>query len=169
MKSIFLLSYFILTLNQPEPELKKAVMQAAGLTCAMCSNAIYKSLLTLPFVDSVEPDLSSSSFVISFKKNTNVDPDAIRRKVEDAGFSIASFSWGIVFNNHDIPSQTIFTARNIQFCIPYDKKLNGEQRLIMTDINFTSARNRKIYERQWKSKQCKALNNVRVYQVVLPD
>lgn len=166
MKFIFIIFRFMVSFIQPEPELKGAVIQAAGLTCAMCSNAIYKSLVTLPFIDQVEPDLSSSSFVISFKNNTGIDPDAMRRKIEDAGFSIASFTWELVFKKDEIKEKTIFTVRNIPFCAPDNFNADGLKRLVMTDKYFTTDRKLKLYERQWKGKQCETLPDKQVYHVI---
>jgi len=169
MNFIILLARFILTFIQPEPELKGAVIQAAGLTCAMCSNAIYKSLLTLPFIENVEPEVSSSSFVISFKNNAAIDPDAMRRKIEDAGFSIASLTWEIVFKDHELKGQTVFTVRNIPLCLPVDLRADGVKRLVMTDKYFTTDRKLKAYERQWKGKQCESLSGKLTYHVIPAD
>jgi copper chaperone CopZ len=166
MKILLIIFRFIVSFIQPESELKGAVIQAAGLTCAMCSNAIYKSLVTLPFIDQVEPDLSSSSFVISFKKNTEISPDAIRRKIEDAGFSIASFTWEVVFQQYDIKEKTLFRVRNITFCVPENFKADGLKRLTMTDKYFTTDRKLKQYDRQWKGKQCETLPDNQVHHVI---
>ena len=74
-----------------------ANLQATGLTCALCSNAINKSLLELPFVDTVKSEIKTSSFSISFKDNSQVSIDAIRKAVEDAGFSVANWSEHLSF------------------------------------------------------------------------
>ena len=74
------------------PQFRTAELRAAGLTCAMCSNAINKSLKTLKFIQHVDADLNRSSFLINFTEGERVDLDLIRRKVEDAGFSVASLS-----------------------------------------------------------------------------
>src|SRR5436853_1721126 len=66
----------------------KARLQATGLTCAMCSNAINKSLQKVDFIESVKPDIKNSAFDIAFKPGKDLDIDAIRDAVEDAGFSI---------------------------------------------------------------------------------
>lgn len=159
----------MLAFLQPEPELKGAVIQAAGLTCAMCSNAIYKSLLTIPFIDQVEPDLSTSSFVISFKNDAPVNPDIIRRKIEDAGFSVASFTWNILFHQSDLKETTIFTVRDISFCLPESNHADGPKRLIMADKHFTTERNLRLYDRKWKGKECEKSPDKKVYHVVMAE
>jgi copper chaperone CopZ len=69
-------------------QFSSAKLQATGLTCALCSNAINKSLEELPFVKSVEPILKESAFVINFKSGTSFRPDVISSAVEDAGFFV---------------------------------------------------------------------------------
>ena len=70
-------------------QISKATLQASGLTCALCAKSIYTNLTSLEFIDSVDTDLETSSFLIVFKPGIKLDIDAIRRKVEDAGFSVS--------------------------------------------------------------------------------
>ena len=68
MKTIFLgiaLMYSVIA----HPQFTKANLQASGLTCALCSNAINKALQKLSFVASVKPDIKNSSFDIVFKES----------------------------------------------------------------------------------------------------
>src|SRR6478735_315736 len=74
-----------------QAQFNKAELQASGLTCSLCSNAINKALKTLPFVESVQTDLNKNLFTITFKNGQRPDIDAISKKVEDAGFSVAKF------------------------------------------------------------------------------
>lgn len=69
----------------------KVYLQASGLTCSMCSNSINKALKTLDFIDKVDADIKNYTFEISFKANSIVDFDKIKKKVEDAGFSVPDF------------------------------------------------------------------------------
>lgn len=70
-------------------QIKKATLQASGLTCALCAKSIFTNLSALAFVDSVDTDLESSSFLIFFKPSGKIDLNAIKMKVEDAGFFVA--------------------------------------------------------------------------------
>lgn len=70
-------------------QISKASLQASGLTCALCAKSIYTNLTALDFIDSVDTDLETSSFLIVFKPGIKLDIDAIRKKVEDAGFSVS--------------------------------------------------------------------------------
>lgn len=70
-------------------QISKATLQASGLTCALCAKSIYTNLTSLVFIDSVDTDLETSSFLIVFKPGSKLDIDAMRKKVEDAGFSVS--------------------------------------------------------------------------------
>lgn len=90
---IILLCVLIFQITGSNAQIHSARMQAAGLTCALCSNAIYQALLNLSFVQEVTPDLQHSSFLIQFKDSVALDPEAIRSKVDAAGFSVAELSF----------------------------------------------------------------------------
>ena len=70
-------------------QISKASLQASGLTCAICAKSIYTNLTSLDFIDSVDTDLETSSFLIVFRPGAKLDIEAIRKKVEDAGFSVS--------------------------------------------------------------------------------
>ncbi len=80
-------------------QVTKVSLQASGLTCSMCSNSIYKALKTLDFVEEIDADVKTYTFEISFKTNSHVDFDKIKKKVEDAGFAVSGFVATIHFNN----------------------------------------------------------------------
>ena len=65
-------------------QLHTARIQATGLTCALCSKAIYKSLEKLSPIEKVTADIKSSTFSIQFKKDAAVNPDELKAAVEDA-------------------------------------------------------------------------------------
>lgn len=66
-------------------------IKATGLTCSMCSNAIFKQLKSMSEVEQVKTDLNTNTFIVSIKANQLVSPLAFRKKVEDAGFFVGSF------------------------------------------------------------------------------
>ncbi len=70
--------------------IKKVSLVASGLTCSMCSKAIFKALTKLDFVDEVKVDIEQSKFVLSFKSGKTVVIDQIKSAVADAGFSVQS-------------------------------------------------------------------------------
>ncbi len=70
--------------------IKKVSLVASGLTCSMCSKAIFKALTKLDFVDEVKVDIEQSKFVLSFKSGKTVVIDQIKAAVADAGFAVQS-------------------------------------------------------------------------------
>jgi len=84
--------FVVLFANTLNAQITKATLQASGLTCSMCSNAIYKSLKSVDFVEKVEANIKNSSFDITFKPGSKVEIDLLKEKVEDAGFFVASFT-----------------------------------------------------------------------------
>lgn len=125
----------------------KADLQATGLTCAMCSNAINKALLAVPFVASVKPDIKNSAFHIEFKKDQTVDIDAIKKAVEDAGFSVGSLKVTGYFEELKIANdkhvgigKDVFHFLNVS-----DQSLNGEKTIIVVDRDFLTAKQFKKY------------------------
>src|SRR3954452_18880745 len=97
MKTIFLFVALALSLAT-RAQVTKVSLQASGLTCSMCSNSINKALKKLDFVDKIYADIKTYTFEITFKPNSNVDFDMIKKKVEGAGFSVSGF---IVTMNFD--------------------------------------------------------------------
>jgi copper chaperone CopZ len=108
-------------------QIQKAEFQASGLTCSMCSNAINKALKTLPFIESINVDLNRNLFTISFSKKATADIDAIKKKVEDAGFSIAKFWIYIDGDNQQVSNDEhiVLGGREFHFMHVSPQTLNG--------------------------------------------
>ncbi len=125
----------------------KATLQATGLTCAMCSNAINKALLEVPFVESVKPDIKNSSFDIALKTGTEVEIDAIRKAVEDAGFSIGNLKMTGTFKDLAVKNdQHLEIGKNVfHFIGISDQSLSGEKTLMVVDKNFLSPKQYKKF------------------------
>jgi copper chaperone CopZ len=139
MKKIFLLLAIVVSMAA-KAQVTKVSLQASGLTCSMCSNAIDKALKTLDFVDRVDADVKSYTFEISFKPNAQVDFDKIKKKVEDAGFSVSRFVAAIHFNNVQLKDHGRVTIGNYTFSIINGKEqsLNGIQKVRLLDKGFVS-------------------------------
>ena len=106
----------------------------------MCSNSINKALKTLSFVDNVDPNIQTSTFEITFKPGSNVDFDAIKKKVEDAGFSVANFIATIDFKNVQIePNKTVTVGdKTFYFLNAKEQLLTGNKKIKMIDKGFVS-------------------------------
>ena len=81
MKIIFL-SVAIALSTMAHAQVNSVSLQASGLTCSMCSNAINKALKTLDFIQKVDADISTYTFIISFKPGSVVTnkPAVIQHK-----------------------------------------------------------------------------------------
>lgn len=71
-------------------DIKKVTLVASGLTCSMCSKAIFKALSKLDFVEEVKVDIEKSMYLLTFKEGKKVDIDQIKTAVTDAGFGVQS-------------------------------------------------------------------------------
>ncbi len=141
MKKI-LLSMALLISIMAKGQITRVTLQASGLTCSMCSNAINKALKSLGFVSDVYADIKTYSFEISFKPNSIVDFDLIRKKVEGAGFAVSAFYANIRFNN--IPVKTgepvDLEDKTFLFVVTKNQVLNGDKRIKIMDKGFVSAK-----------------------------
>lgn len=146
MKKILVIMASLLVL-QAQAQLKQATLQASGLTCAMCSNAIYKALSKLTFADKVQSNIKESLFTINFKQGEPVDFDAIRKAVEDAGFSMANLEVKANFNKAAISNDAhvVIDGKNLHFLNVKQQTLNGEQTFKVVDKKFISNKMYKKY------------------------
>src|SRR5258706_6972643 len=142
MKKIFLIIMVFTLVLQLQAQFTKATLQATGLTCAMCSNAINKALQKVSFVESVKSDIKNSAFNILFKQNANVDIDALKNAVEDAGFSVGSLKLSASFNEIKIANDQHVQIGDKQFCFlnVNNQTLNGEATITVVDKNFVTAK-----------------------------
>ncbi len=142
MKKLFLLVATGLLAVQVQAQFTKASLQATGLTCAMCSNAINKALQVLPFIESVRSDIKNSAFNIQFKENAEVAIDDIKDAVEDAGFSIGKLALTGHFEEVRVQKDAHIQIgdRQFHFLNVKDKALSGEQTLTVVDKDFVTTK-----------------------------
>lgn len=145
MKKLLLILIVSLSVSYSQAQFTKGTLQATGLTCAMCSNAINKALEKVTFVASIKSDIKNSSFFIQFKENMTVNIDALKDAVEDAGFSVGSLKLIGTFNEVKIgKDQHIkYGNGNFHFLNVNNQVLQGEQTITLLDKNF-------IPEKQFK-------------------
>ncbi len=132
---------------QANAQIQQATLQASGLTCAMCSNAINKALQKLPFAEKVQSNIKESSFIIQFKQGNKVDFDAIRTAVEGAGFSVAKLQVKGNFDNVKInnDSHVLWNGENLHFLDVKQQTLQGEQTFQIVDRKFVNDKAYKKY------------------------
>jgi len=162
-------------------QFKTGTLQAAGLTCAMCTKAINETLKELSFVQSVKADIKNSQFIIRFKEGVSVDPDALKKAVEDAGFSIAKLKLALDFENTkvDNDSHVKIGNRTYHFLDVSSQQLDGEKTITFVDKNFVLAKEFKKYAgktqmtcvQTGKAESCckkeGAAENARIYHVTI--
>ncbi|MBL0232935.1 MAG: heavy-metal-associated domain-containing protein [Chitinophagaceae bacterium] len=123
-------------------QFSKARLQASGLTCAMCSNAINRALQKLPFVSAVNADIKNSAFDISFKKDQEVEIEALRKAVEDAGFFIAGLQLTGIFRELKIASEDkLRMGKNeLRFLEISKQTLDGEKTIRVLNKEYVTAK-----------------------------
>ena len=138
MKKTVLFITIMLAVVQLNAQFTKATLQATGLTCAMCSNAINKALQARPFIESVKADIKNSSFSIVFKEKADFDIDDIRKAVEDAGFAIGNLKLTGNFETLRIgdDEHAQIGERHFHFINAGGKTLSGEQTVTVVDKDF---------------------------------
>lgn len=177
MKTLIKIFSFILLLAgsiAAEAQFKSANLQAAGLTCAMCTKAINKALLQVPFVKEVKPDIKSSSFEIVFKEGQHLDFDVLGKAVEDAGFSVARLQLKGQFDNIQVENdkEVRISGNTFHFMHVNNQTLNGEKTIMLVDKNFLSSKDFKKYNATAKgapSQNAKATSNEggRIYNATI--
>ena len=169
MKKILFLLFITIGLFA-NAQVKKADLRASGLTCAMCSKAVYKSLSAISFVDKINVDIQKSTYEIIFKSGIDVDFDALSRAVVDAGFSVAQLQITSVFNGVKAQkgAKIELGDKTIQFINGADQLLSGEKKFTLVDKNFVSAKEFKKYSlTAGKTYESGFADGKRVYHAVL--
>ena len=138
---IFILAIALGTMSL-KAQFSSGTLQATGLTCAMCSNAINKALKTVPFVETVKSDIGKSAFNIVFRKDAEVNIDALKDAVEDAGFSVGSLKLTGVFNALKVEkdSHVKIGATYFHFLDAKERVLDGENTITIVDKNFVTTK-----------------------------
>jgi copper chaperone CopZ len=96
-------------------QIKSAEVLASGLTCSMCSKAIFKALSSLPFVDTIKVNIETSVYQLNFKKDSAVKIESIRDAVYDAGFAIAKLSITANWKDKNAIKDLVFSDLGYQF------------------------------------------------------
>ena len=84
MKKLLLILLFIPLFSFSQDKVK---FVASGLTCSMCSRAVYKSLQSDKDILKIETNLETQEWNIEYKLGTYTF-DKLKSKVEGAGFGV---------------------------------------------------------------------------------
>lgn len=148
MKRISIIIALLVSL-QAGAQIQKAKLQAGGLTCAMCSKAVYKALTAVPSVEKVTPDIEGSSYAIQFRKDADVQLDDLSKAVTDAGFSVSSLQVTANFRGAKTQDNAHVTLGNqvFHFLGAPVPALSGERTIHVIDRNFVSEKQAKKYSK----------------------
>ena len=141
-KYILFFAILFVASDKINAQISKVNLQASGLTCSMCSNAINKALKSIDYVDKVVANIKNSSFEISFKPNSNINFDQLKKKVEDAGFFVAKFEIVLSVNSISISNDahvdiygTMFHFLNVG-----NKVIDGGTTIQLLDKGFVTSK-----------------------------
>lgn len=134
---------------------QSATLVASGLTCSMCSKAIYKALEKVPYISSIDVDIEKSSYEIRFKPGMDIEPDEMKKAVEGAGFFVASLQLRVKMDGVDVKNDAhvTFAGATYHFVKVPEKTVSGEATLTVIDKNYLPAKARKKYDK-FTSMEC---------------
>lgn len=147
-------TFFRPTLHAQSPSdnagITKVSLTASGLTCSMCSKSIFKSLSKLSAVDKVDADVENSVFIITFKQNARIVLEDLRKAVQDAGFSVASFKVGVLFKDEEIATgiDLMVSGNRFSFSNIEKQKLNGLKTFQVINKGYLSDKDRSAFTSQ---------------------
>ena len=132
LKLLFVACSFVLV-GSINAQIKSAEVLASGLTCSMCSKAIFKALSQLDFVDTVKVNIETSVYQLSFKKDSAVKIEGIRDAVYDAGFAIAKLSITADWKDKTTVKDLVFNDLGYQFKwqTKVNKSLSNHQKVFI--------------------------------------
>ncbi len=152
MKNIIITALLLLTGIAARAQFTEVHIQASGLTCAMCAKSIFKNLQTLSFAEKIETDLNTSTFVIIVKPGASVDPDQVRKKVEEAGFAVAAMQLKGKFEKTPIAGDGHLSigGNTYHFLGEGSKELSADATLVLVDKSFVTDKDFKKYSKLTK-------------------
>ena len=149
-------------------QIQSVSLQARGLTCRMCSRAIYKSLQKVPNVANVQEDIEHSSYHVQFNNPSLISPEKLKKAVLDAGFSVAWMEVNINFHNTEVASDSSLKLNELIFYFVGVNKqiLNGEKKLLIVDKDYLQEDDRKKFTGNFGS-GLSGSNGEKIYHVTL--
>ncbi len=140
MKKILLIFAVWLFAFSANAQFLRAELEVTGLTCSMCSLSTQKSLKTLDFIEAIKPDLNKNVFYITFKEGKVVSLDAMKDKVQAAGFSVSRLTAIYRFSEPQNDAQFTYGGSLYRFLDAKSARLNGEKRLTVMDKDFVPSK-----------------------------
>lgn len=138
MKKIILAILALFVSLSSFAQIKSATLTASGLTCSMCSKAIFKALSKVKSVQHVDADIEGSKYLLSFKPGAEVVLDDLKNAVENAGFSVAGLQVTAQFPPTRISKDAHITYGGAvyHFVNVPNETISGEKTFTIVDKNF---------------------------------
>ena len=148
MKRLILLAALIISLPS-FGQIRSASLTASGLTCSMCSKAIYKALSAVPFIEKVDANVETSTYSIQFKQGENIVLDDVKKAVQGAGFSVAGLQVTANFNNTEVYNDAHIEigGSTFHFLDVTKQVLQGEKTFSVIGKNYVTAAQHKKYKK----------------------
>ena len=154
-----LLFVFTIFINfQVFGQVKEITLQASGLTCSMCSKAIYKALEKMAITNHISSNIEESTYTLKFNGNEPVDFDAIRKVVESAGFFVIKMEVMATFNSVKIQNDThiMLNGMTLHFLSVNEQILSGDHTFQIIDRKFVQE---KVYKKYAATTQMECLKS----------
>jgi hypothetical protein len=115
----------------------------------------------------VEPDLNNTAFLLYFKNGSAVNIDDVKKKVEDAGFSVGELVVVFNFKNQQAANNGTFTLDNNTYTFMDTKAgtLNGEVKVKFLDKGFIIDKEYKQLSKTSTQYPTYASNNKNLYHI----
>jgi copper chaperone CopZ len=151
-------------------QIQSVTLQASGLTCSMCSRAIYKALQQVPSVAKVQEDIEHSSYHIQFSEHGKISLENLKKAVRDAGFSVAWMEVKANFTNEAVGNDSTLKINEIvfRFVDIGRQTLNGERTLLVVDKDYLQEKDRKKYAGSYESVSA-AGGGEKIFHVTIPQ
>jgi len=117
-------------------QIKRVDISATGLTCSMCSNAIYKQLESMPQVAEITTDLNTNTFTVLIKEGAVVQPVELRNAVEKAGFFVGSMQLTMNVDAEKMDANSTLTTPAGSFVFIDEVKFDREAQYRVLDKGF---------------------------------
>ncbi|HVG42678.1 MAG TPA: heavy-metal-associated domain-containing protein [Chitinophagaceae bacterium] len=142
MKQIFSILLVLFLTVSAKAQITSVSLQASGLTCSMCSKAVKLALEEVSFVDKVQVDIKNQQYNLSFKKDNEIDFDALSKAVEDAGFSVAKLKVVANVDNIQLEKDKHIKIGDqyFHFLNAKAQRLQGSTAFSIVDKSFLSAK-----------------------------
>lgn len=146
-KVVFMIAMLLFAAGGAGAQVQSATLVASGLTCSMCSKAIFKAIEKVPYVAAVDVDIEKSSYGIKFKSGMEIELDELKKAVQDAGFFVASLEVSVLLEQVAVRNDAHITisGATYHFVKVAEQTLSGPATIKVIDKDYLPVKERKKY------------------------